>query len=333
MNANKAKRNAIMTDALNYIDEDIIAEVVENLKTPLTLYTEAATVPTKKSVIRSLKYVAAVAAVALLLNLTIPVVQYVTGTLNSWLPGGWWGDTTAEETTAEEKSEEETTADETTDDETTEEETAGEETTEKVIDEETTAEETTTEETTATETTTEDITAEGSSGVDTDSQDTTEFKKLYLQFDPELEPISPEVVKAVNDANYRYWHGGLLPEDQVKIYGEDKRKKFESLYEMSKAPSNANGYAPYYGTFNGSIVYATISPNFPGSARVELAGYSWGYHQAANVLVYNNGKIYTIEDAYEKGYLTDKDIATIAERHEKFEEYIGGDYSFVPKED
>ena len=71
MNVNKAIRNAKFLESIEYIDPSIIAQVAENIKAP-----ERTAASGKRKVLRSLKYVAAVAACALLMSSLIPVVQF-----------------------------------------------------------------------------------------------------------------------------------------------------------------------------------------------------------------------------------------------------------------
>ena len=83
-----------LLEVLDHIDESYLAEALEGLKFPLA---SAAPASGKGKILRSLKYVAAVAACALIMSTLIPVVQYVSGNLNSFLPSG--GSESAEITT------------------------------------------------------------------------------------------------------------------------------------------------------------------------------------------------------------------------------------------
>jgi hypothetical protein len=95
MNGNTAFKDTRLLEVLDHIDESYLAEALEGLKFPLA---SAAPASGKGKILRSLKYVAAVAACALLMSTLIPVVQYVSGNLNSFLPSGWLGEVTTEDT-------------------------------------------------------------------------------------------------------------------------------------------------------------------------------------------------------------------------------------------
>ena len=89
MNGNTAFKDTRLLEVLDHIDESYLAEALEGLKYPRA---SAAPAGGKGKILRSLKYVAAVAACALLMGTLIPVVQYVTGNLSSFLPSGWFED-------------------------------------------------------------------------------------------------------------------------------------------------------------------------------------------------------------------------------------------------
>ena len=94
MNGNTAFKDTRLLEVLDHIDESYLAEALEGLKYPRA---SAAPAGGKGKILRSLKYVAAVAACALLMSTLIPVVQYVSGNLSSFLPSG--GSESAEITT------------------------------------------------------------------------------------------------------------------------------------------------------------------------------------------------------------------------------------------
>ena len=93
-NANALKDTRLL-EALEFIDDSYVADVFACIKVPDVT---AAPAGGKGKILRSLKYVAAVAACALLMSTLIPVVQYVTGNLSSFLPSGWLGEVTTEDT-------------------------------------------------------------------------------------------------------------------------------------------------------------------------------------------------------------------------------------------
>ena len=90
MNNNVTFTDKRLLEALDYIDESFIAEVTEDYKVYPTADEYIGDKKPHSKILRSLKYVAAVAACALLMSTLIPVVQYVSGNLSSFLPSGWF---------------------------------------------------------------------------------------------------------------------------------------------------------------------------------------------------------------------------------------------------
>jgi hypothetical protein len=93
-NANALKDTRLL-EALEFIDDSYVADVFACIKAPDVT---AAPASGKAKILRSLKYAAAVAACALLMSTLIPVVQYVSGNLTSFLPSGWFEENKSEYT-------------------------------------------------------------------------------------------------------------------------------------------------------------------------------------------------------------------------------------------
>lgn len=74
------------------------------------------------------------------------------------------------------------------------------------------------------------------------------------------------------------------------------------------------------GNENGSVYFEhTDDLNYPSVAyETQLGNYTYSYTAAVELLVYNNGKIYTMKNAYESGIINDKDVADIAEWNDSF---------------
>ena len=74
------------------------------------------------------------------------------------------------------------------------------------------------------------------------------------------------------------------------------------------------------GNENGSVYFEhTNDLNYPSVAyETQLGNYTYSYTAADELLVYNNGKIYTMKNAYESGIINDKDVADIAEWNDSF---------------
>lgn len=74
------------------------------------------------------------------------------------------------------------------------------------------------------------------------------------------------------------------------------------------------------GNESGSVYFEhTDDLNYPSVAyETQLGNYTYSYTAADELLVYNNGKIYTMKNAYESGIISDEDVADIAEWNDSF---------------
>lgn len=74
------------------------------------------------------------------------------------------------------------------------------------------------------------------------------------------------------------------------------------------------------GNENGSVYFEhTDDLNYPSVAyETQLGNYTYSYTAADELLVYNNGKIYTMKNAYESGIINDEDVADIDEWNDSF---------------
>ena len=74
------------------------------------------------------------------------------------------------------------------------------------------------------------------------------------------------------------------------------------------------------GNGNGSVYFEhTDDFNYTSATyETQLGNYTYSYTAADELLVYNNGKIYTMKNAYESGIISDEDVADIAEWNDSF---------------
>ena len=74
------------------------------------------------------------------------------------------------------------------------------------------------------------------------------------------------------------------------------------------------------GNENGSVYFEhTDDLNYPSVAyETQLGNYTYSYTAADELLVYNNGKIYTMKNAYESGIINDEDVADIDDWNDSF---------------
>lgn len=78
MRSNIKLQNRRLLEALYYIDEEVLADVLADITVP----EPSAPLPRKKAVIRSIKYAALLAACALLVGAVFPIVSYIMGIID-----------------------------------------------------------------------------------------------------------------------------------------------------------------------------------------------------------------------------------------------------------
>ena len=74
------------------------------------------------------------------------------------------------------------------------------------------------------------------------------------------------------------------------------------------------------GNENGSVYFEhTDNLSYTSAAyETQLGNYTYSYTAADELLVYNNGKIYTMKNAYESGIINDEDVANIDDWNDSF---------------
>lgn len=264
-----AFKDARLLEALDYIDRDLIAEVIDDIKAPdMSVQPER----DKKATRRSIRQVIALAACLMLISAFIPIVTYISQHTD-FFPAGIFSDRTEE-----------------------------------------------------------------SSGEPDVTVALHEENAPYPIFTPDLEPISMEMIEEVKNAFYN-----------IKY-----EKRYQSLYSTyvndplyinqeellindisTVARLNANNYISfffsenkskhfvgrYYGTINNCVIMArnTYLENEYNIIKIGKTEITNDY--SFYLFAYRNGKLETLEHAYANGWLTDKDIAKIKERHEQFNAY------------
>ncbi len=77
----------------------------------------------------------------------------------------------------------------------------------------------------------------------------------------------------------------------------------------------------YYGTINGCTIVREERRSFFGytpATPLEIAGYTFEWMTGFSLKAYRNEEFYDLQEAYEKGWLTEKQIGIIHERHSEF---------------
>lgn len=143
----------------------------------------------------------------------------------------------------------------------------------------------------------------------------------YLQFCPDLEPISNKKVEEVNRA-FLCLYLNTTSEELEQKYGENYLEDLDHL----RVIRNYDWTSPYYGTFGNCVVFSIISYQM-GNPIVEIAGYTLN----ANTFVYSKKNMYRLEQAYLEGVLGDEDIALLAKRHEEFLKFKAENRDMFPQ--
>lgn len=161
----------------------------------------------------------------------------------------------------------------------------------------------------------------------------------YVKFTDDLEDLSDEMIAEIEacmytDAyeerynaefeNYTERYGGIYSEEKIDatcswfaaISGYTSHDYF-----MENSNSDLIGWR-YYGIVSVYAVFAKAGPS-QAVTRFELGGNEIVFGTGSEMWVYSRDSgIVEIKEAYEKGLLTDADIAKIAERHGAYEDYI-----------
>lgn len=150
----------------------------------------------------------------------------------------------------------------------------------------------------------------------------------YLMFVDDLEPLSIEVMIDVNEAYKQYRYDSLFQiyYSHYKITMEDAtaRKEADAYVRSYLAGEETHlffnekelYYRKYLGVINDCVVLG-VDGNLAVSYEYDLAGYIFPC-SPSSLLVYVNGEIKMLEDAYEEEWLNGDDIRKV---HERFYEY------------
>ena len=146
-----------------------------------------------------------------------------------------------------------------------------------------------------------------------------EYVDVFWKYTPELEPLTQSQADAFNRA--RFIHDtGMTPEEYIESASEEEKERARDTVATSDFLSSQQVKSrPYFGTFNETIVVGSILPLTEG-VSYQLGNRILEFSTDVTIYVFNNGKIYDIEEAYEIGLLTDGDIDVIVDRNNKYQE-------------
>ncbi len=141
---------------------------------------------------------------------------------------------------------------------------------------------------------------------------------LYYKFSRDLEPLTDEQIEECNAA-YRDEYFGSYDE-YISSKSEDMREQAEKIYYGMKLIQN-NVYTPYLGTING-VIFCGTTMNSSDEIYI-LGNHALELGTLKKITAYKDGKLVSIEQAYNSGWITDADVQIIIDRiaqyHASFE--------------
>ena len=159
----------------------------------------------------------------------------------------------------------------------------------------------------------------------------------YLQFLPDLEPISEEKMAEVRDAVYEKYYTesyerklSALREEAYQ-YSDREAKENSALgahnsgVHYSEQFFNADEeilqyHYRYYGIINDCVVLVTYGSGEEFPVELEIAGYTFVFPMNYGFEAFTDGKFITAAEAYATGLLNKDDIQKLYERHSIFNE-------------
>ncbi len=178
--------------------------------------------------------------------------------------------------------------------------------------------ETTTKGTTTTEPTTEAYTP--APLVPLTAEQELKIKEDYLEY-------KKEDAKKLRDSENQYYNSLSLEEqDKYRLENGSPDEHIDELIDTYLK------IRVYFGTYNNCVVMILDSPfsvYFQAQTFNEIGGYVFAYPVMRSTAVYRNGEFVTLEQAYEKGWLSDENMKDIYYYHCKLYcdyEYKDGDF-------
>ncbi len=310
MNAEIRFKDKRLLEALEYIDEKYIDDVFDFLKEPV--YSKGGQM--KISPFKRWRHYIAAAACLLVLALAMPLFTHLPEIIDSFAAG--WGEGTEESTNRLN-------------------ETTG------------------SPETVLPETNNDIIETEKSTDKTTEVKEVLDVYPVYWHFIPELEAISTEEMLVVQKAWEVYYcedRRDYIYQLYTKNYGDKEGYTEEKILEMvnnrveeiyqSTFVKDKNNYfhsrrfrsKGYLGKFSECIVlYDVADSGVIYDRQPQMIGQHDIYYDV--YYVYKDGKIYTLQEAYTLGYITDEHMPKIMERKEIYKplalNYVPSDYESI----
>ena len=140
----------------------------------------------------------------------------------------------------------------------------------------------------------------------------------YLQFSPELEPISQELVDEINEKFFAHYHDYSYT---LEDFYRDKGDQAEDMFNIScRVIRNYDASSPYLGTIGNYIIFIAFGPYSEfGNMEIQIADYIFEKH--TYVYCIETQTICYLEDAYEQGLLNYAEIKLLSIRRQDFYDF------------
>ena len=153
----------------------------------------------------------------------------------------------------------------------------------------------------------------------------------YVEFVDDLEELSDSMIAEIIERMYADTYAeryslelAVNTERYTGIYSEANIDCVSSYFAAIEAGGVYDIFAcnRYYGIVSGYAVFAEVDPT-DVVTTINLAGHQIVFGNGAKMWVYSTDSgVVEFKEAYERGLLTDADIAKIADRHEAYESYV-----------
>ena len=156
-------------------------------------------------------------------------------------------------------------------------------------------------------------------------------KYNYVEFVDDLEVLPESMIAEITESMYADAYAeryslelAVNTERYTGIYSEAKIDCVSSYFAAIEAGGVYDNFPcnRYYGIVSGYAVFAEVDPT-DVVTTINLAGHQIVFGNGAKMWVYSTDSgVVEFKEAYERGLLTDADIAKIADRHEAYESYV-----------
>ncbi|MBR6676990.1 MAG: hypothetical protein IKL24_06645, partial [Clostridia bacterium] len=154
------------------------------------------------------------------------------------------------------------------------------------------------------------------SSEETENESTTEPEDADTEAPQETEPVDEKYLEAIEALT-------VLDEDTKneihKALGVGKLIWLD--YEKIVSDRDYVAQTCCYGEYNNCVVFFDMN-QLTVETTITIAGYEFFYPSGFNLFAFNNGTLYSLEEAYNNGLISDEDLEAIANNHRILSPYI-----------